>query len=110
MNWNGSTCTGTAGSFTWAEATARARAATTKDAAWRLPDVKELSSLVDDGRVNPSIDAARFPATPTLWFWTSTSDANDGAYAWFVNFGTGYTGHHGFRSDRHALRLVRSAP
>lgn len=110
MNWNGSTCTGTASTFTWAEATTRARAISAKDAVWRLPDVKELSSLVDEGRVNPSIEAARFPATPTLWFWTSTSDASDGAYVWFVNFGTGYTGHHGFRSDRHALRLVRSAP
>ena len=110
MRWNGSTCTGSAGSFTWAEAMALARAAAAQGAAWRLPSVQELSSLVDDGRVNPAIDAARFPATPALWFWTATPDANDAAYVWFVNFGTGYTGHHGFRSDRHALRLVRSAP
>ena len=110
MNWNGSTCTGTAGTYTWAEATALARAAAAKGVAWRLPDVKELSSVVDEGRVNPAIDAARFPVTPALWFWTATPDANDAAYVWFVNFGTGYTGHHGFRTDRHALRLVRSAP
>ena len=110
MSWNGNRCTGTSGSFTWAEATALAQAAAAKGTAWRLPDVRELSSLVDDGRVNPAIDTTLFPATPALWFWTSTPDSADPAYVWFVNFGLGYTGHHGFRSDRHALRLVRSAP
>ena len=109
MAWTGSTCTGTAGTFTWAEALLHAKA-TAKSVAWRLPNIKELSSLVDDGRANPSIAVAGFPATPAAWFWSSTPDASDAAYTWYVNFGTGYTGHHGFRTDRHALRLVRSGP
>ena len=109
MAWTGSTCTGTASSFTWAEALLHAKAMT-KSGPWRLPNIKELASLVNDVRSNPAIDPTRFPATPAAWFWTSTPDASDAAYAWFVHFGNGYGGHNGFRTDRHALRLVRSGP
>ena len=110
MVWNGSTCGGTPGTFTWAEALLQAKAASAKGVGWRLPNIKELSSLVDDGRINPAIDPAGFPATPATWFWSSTPDAGDAAYSWYVNFGNGYSGHHGFRVDRYALRLVRSGP
>ena len=105
--WSSGTCSGTASSFTWAEALQRGRAA---GSGWRVPNIKELASLVDEGRAEPAIDKLRFPATPAAWFWTSTPDASDAAYTWYVHFGTGYSGHHGFRLDRHALRLVRSGP
>ncbi len=43
---------------------------------WRLPDVKELHSLLDQ-RVEPCIDAAAFPDTAAEGYWTSTSAARD---------------------------------
>jgi len=41
---------------------------------WRLPDFKELKSIVNFNKVNPSIDEEFFPNTPMKFmFWTSTA-------------------------------------
>jgi len=47
---------------------------------WRLPNVRELQSIVDYGRFNPSIDPV-FGAC-SAWGWSSTSYANNPLYAW----------------------------
>lgn len=39
---------------------------------WHLPDEHELASIVDFGTQAPAIDA-RFPNTPSMSFWTSTT-------------------------------------
>lgn len=75
---------------------------------WRLPNVKELQSLVDYSRYSPSLDSTYFPSTPTVGFWSSSSATagNSGTSEWFVDF---Y--HGGLRSDvgsdSAAVRLVR---
>ena len=61
---------------------------------WRLPNWKELRSIVDDRLHDPAIDASTFPATPQdANYWSSTSDpysCMDGiCYAWYVAFGDG---------------------
>jgi len=104
--WSAGACVGTPGAFTWAEALAIARAA---GSGWRLPDIKQLASLVDPGRAAPAIDTARFPNAPASWFWSATPSGTDPAYAWYVNFGTGASGPNGYRLDRHLVRLVRDA-
>jgi len=53
---------------------------------WRLPDKKELRSIVDNHAYNPSIDTAAFPATPSSWFWSSSSYADNVSLAWDVYF------------------------
>jgi len=53
---------------------------------WRLPTRIELVSIVDRTRVNPAVDAAAFPNTPSEWFWTSTPWAGSSSSAWFVTF------------------------
>ncbi len=56
---------------------------------WRLPNVKELSSIIDSTRCNPAIDVSFFPnAQSYLWYWTSTSEAYNGS-TWLVEFYTG---------------------
>jgi hypothetical protein len=105
QSWTGSTCSGSAGSYTWQEALGRAKAA---GLPWRLPDVKELASLVDDSRVDPAIDSAAFPGTPSTWYWTSTNCAGDARSAWDVSFGNDYASSNSFRSNRYAVRLVRA--
>ena len=55
---------------------------------WRLPNIKELGSLVDYSKTNPSIDSlfanALFPN-----YWSSTTSASDTANAWAGALGIG---------------------
>jgi hypothetical protein len=57
---------------------------------WRLPNVRELQSIVDYGRREPSIDPA-FDALPQF-YWTSTSYSETSDAAWGVGFNVGYVG------------------
>jgi len=59
---------------------------------WRLPTVIELTSIVDYGQGNPSINGIYFPNTPwDDFFWTSTKWADSSASAWYIYFNYGYT-------------------
>ena len=42
---------------------------------WRLPTKKELRSLVDFSRYDPSINTTYFPDTVSSFYWSSTTDA-----------------------------------
>jgi hypothetical protein len=57
---------------------------------WRLPNVKELASLVTPGCQFLATDRLAFPDTPPRHFWTSTpfASASDEA-SWSVNFLSG---------------------
>jgi hypothetical protein len=60
---------------------------------WRLPDDKELQSIVDHRRYDPAIDVVAFPSTPLYgWYWTSSSCSPAGASAWIVGFNKGSEG------------------
>ncbi|MCW8328380.1 DUF1566 domain-containing protein [Photobacterium sp. SDRW27] len=42
---------------------------------WRLPNIKEMVSIVNYNKTSPAIDEEFFPNTPVKYFfWTSTSD------------------------------------
>ena len=106
MNWNGSTCTGTAGSFSQEQALARAR----EQGGWRLPNIKELGSLVDRTRTaSPRIDTNAFPALGQPAAWSSTPLVANTAGAWAVGFTTGAVGYTS-RTDLTGVRLVRINP
>jgi hypothetical protein len=57
---------------------------------WRLPNIKELESIIDDSRYNPSIDTEVFTGATASDYWSSTTYAGISSYAWFVNFSYGY--------------------
>ena len=76
---------------------------------WRLPDVNELVSLVDDSRSSPAIDPAAFLATPSSYFWSSSSYAASSSDAWGVSFNYGYVYSVGKTSTYYA-RCVRGGP
>ena len=105
------TCTGVASTHTWAAALAEATAANSAShrgqADWRLPNRTELESLVQLNAASPAIDGTYFPATPSNWYWTSTTYAPDPAYAWGVGFDNGYANAYD-RTDSNHVRLVRS--
>jgi hypothetical protein len=56
---------------------------------WRLPTVKELSSLVNRDRCNPSVDVSYFPHTAESFYWASTMVAGIATYAWVIDFRKG---------------------
>ena len=105
------TCTGAASTHSWAAALAEATAANGAShrgqADWRLPNRTELESLVKIDAVGPAIDGTYFPATPSNWYWTSTTYAPNPANAWDVNFNDGGTSAYRKTSAYH-VRLVRS--
>ncbi len=55
---------------------------------WRLPNVKELWSIVKFNEYDP---ASTFPSMPSEVFWSSTSDPYEPRYAKAVDFETGQT-------------------
>jgi len=57
---------------------------------WRLPNVRELYSLLDLGKFNPSLPAGHpFMSTINNYYWSSTTVSENTDSAWGVDFGTG---------------------
>lgn len=52
---------------------------------WRLPNVKELASLLDWATFNPSIDPL-FSSAYSAPYWTSTTATGFSSEAWWVSF------------------------
>lgn len=56
---------------------------------WRLPNIRELQSLVIYNRFLPAIDVTQFPGTHMSHYWSSTSYGRDidmNKYAYVVDF------------------------
>jgi len=73
---------------------------------WRLPNVKELGTLVDRSLSKPAINTIAFPNSPSAMFWTSSPTAGTPTTAWAIYFDSGLIGI-GTRSDNGNVRLVR---
>ena len=75
---------------------------------WRFPTIGELSSLLKEGCISPSIDLDIFPNTPNSFVWTTSPDPRHKHFSWYVHFSTGKSGH--IWGDRtYTLRMVRTA-
>ena len=57
---------------------------------WRLPEIKELTSIVDYRYTNPAIDKNRFPGTNASLYWSASSYAASSTSAWRVGFSSGH--------------------
>ena len=96
--------------YTWEQALeAAASNALNGGSDWRLPNIKELASIVEEACYNPAINLELFPNTPSDGFWSSSPYADDSGHAWYVNFYYGY-GNDYYRNTSEYVRLVRSRP
>lgn len=53
---------------------------------WRLPNIKELLSIVDYRAHDPAIDKRNFSGTNSSSYWSVSSRAANPADAWVVDF------------------------
>ena len=77
--------------MTWEQALAYCEARTIGDKTdWRLPNKKEMESLVDDTRIDPALDPL-FPVPGSSAFWASTTGIGYAFYnyAWTAILATG---------------------
>ena len=82
MSYENGTCVGTARDMgSWSEALMLRDEVNGEEVAgytdWRLPNVKELASIVEYACFGPAIDLSVFPETPSAPFWTNTPDADE---------------------------------
>lgn len=101
--------TGAASTFTWQGALdAAATIGTYKGYNdWRLPNLKELRSLVEECRFNTSINDFAFPNTPGAFVWSGSPFAGGATFVWVVSFYGGDASVR-FRSFPYQVRLVRA--
>jgi hypothetical protein len=72
---------------------------------WRVPNVRELESLLDYARFDVAIDPA-FESLPA-WYWSSTTFAMEPSKAWIIEFVNGRKTESESKSKRAFVRAVR---
>jgi len=77
---------------------------------WRLPTVKELSSIVDRSIIlaSPAINTDYFPNTASSSYWSSTTYASIPESAWLVSFRSGGLSYGKKSCSGGQVRAVRS--
>lgn len=104
---SGAACTGSVILYTWSAALNHAAGSTLAGQSdWRLPNIKELASIVEIACYNPSINTTYFPNTPSSRFWSASPTANYSGNAWVVSFVYGWDSSN-LRSKDEYVRLVR---
>ena len=74
---------------------------------WRLPNRKELRSIVDCSFYLPAIDIDYFPDTVSSFYWSSTTWANDTSQPWDLYFDYGRDSTYYNKSYSYYMRAVR---
>ncbi len=76
---------------------------------WRLPNLKELLSIVNYDSYSPSIDQSYFTNTESSSYWSSITYSKSNQYAWNVNFKYGYAIQESKTGSSNHVRCVRGA-
>lgn len=75
---------------------------------WRIPNWRELASLLNIGVANPYIDHTAFPSTPTNSYWTGSTSPYYNNRSQFVDFGRMSIGYVVKDATKYYVRLVRN--
>lgn len=95
QSWDGTGCTGSPSAMTWQSALQGA------PSGWRLPNIKELESLVARECVQPALNTVGFAGQPIHVAWSSTP-------LWSVDFGDGTPLAQASASASLSVRYVKS--
>lgn len=74
---------------------------------WKLPNVRELETLVDWDRYDPEINPLF--SCRSSHYWSSSTSTNDRDFAWVVHFNGGYVDG-GTKTFDYSVRCVRGGP
>ena len=86
---------------------------------WRIPNLRELQSIIDYRRYNPSVDpvfntnctggctVTTCSCTRASGYWSSTTYADTPDIAWSVNFTSGFVKYDSFKDFDLRVRAVR---
>ena len=113
QSWSGSSCEGSAVGYPWQSALQAARNLNTAGGYagrtdWRVPNIKELRSIVEQQAYSPSINSSVFPGTPVSgYFWSASAATGCSEYAFSVYFYDGGA-HHTIKVGAFRVRLVRA--
>lgn len=91
---------------TWENAVAYCKKLYLDGSAWRLPTRAELLTIVDYGRIDPSINTI-FQQTVGFFYWTNTDHAKYDTNAWRVSFNNGYS-NYANKLGKSNIRCVRA--
>lgn len=108
---SGDACSGTATTLVWGGTMKAAETSTFADYTdWRLPNTKELASIVAFGKASPNVNQDIFPSL-TMSVWTSSPVVGAAALnqAWTLDFTTGLLVAKHRVNTKHAQLLVRVA-
>jgi hypothetical protein len=101
------------GTYTWQAALQRAQDVNTgsgqnfSQTDWRLPNIKELLSILELRCNNTAINNTVFPFTPAATYWSSSPVIYSPAQVWRVGFNDS-TFFESVKSVAHNVRLVRN--
>lgn len=110
QTFNAGACSGVANLYRWQAALQQVQTANVQGFAgfnnWRLPNSKELRSIVERQCFDPAINLNIFPSTVATVFWSSSRYAGNSNTAWGVDFTNGNDNGY-LKSDTYQVRLVR---
>jgi len=115
QTWNGTNCVGAPKKLTWQEALLEAQTLNGSGDDWRVPDIKELNTIIDRQCASPPINLLIFPDTPASQdngLWSSTPyavDEDTETNAWYMSLGFGQMNYRAV-STRNFVRFVKGFP
>ncbi len=108
QTWDGETCAGEVTSYRWQEALQAAEEESYgAHHDWRLPNRKELASIVEFRCFQPASDPVLWPGIIAARYWSATPFPGSAPLSsWFVDFGDGSYGNSNLLDSYHVV-LVR---